>query len=97
MVFELLQQFGAFGENAAVSADNLMVATNTTRRELYRAIRSERLKGTPILSQKKNGGGYFLPLTDHDVMMCADRIDREGRAQQRAARKMRTAWKRGTV
>lgn len=97
MVFKLLQQFGAFGENAAVSADNLMRALNITRRELYSVIRSERLKGAPILSQKKNGGGYFLPMTDYDVIMCAERMDREGRAQQRAARKMRTAWERGKV
>lgn len=97
MVFELLQRFGAFGESEAVSADKLMSATNMTRRELYRAIRSERLKGVPILSQKQNGGGYFLPLTEHDLMMCAGRMFREGQAQQYAARKMLTAWEQGMV
>lgn len=92
MVIERLQQQQAYGEAKRVSADELMRALHVSRRELFHLIQIERDQGAPILSQKRNGGGYFLPLNKYDLQLCAGRLLREGAATQRAAQKMIDAW-----
>lgn len=92
MVIEQLQQQQAYGEAKRVSTKELMRTLHVSRRDLFRLIQFERKQGAPILSQKKNGGGYFLPLNKYDLQLCTGRLLREGAAIQRAAQTMIDAW-----
>lgn len=62
-ISEVLKQ----GINQATSKKALMNLFDVTERELLAQIMRERLDGEPILSKKKDGGGFFLPETREEI------------------------------
>lgn len=55
------------GRENATPRRSLKNTLQINERLLYKLIEKERRKGAPILSQKDNGGGYFLPASDDET------------------------------
>lgn len=67
MIAEILEKVKAYGALHAVPAQTLLLKTGLRRRELHSQIERERVGGAPILSQRDNGGGFFLPSADAEA------------------------------
>ena len=91
MIKELLQ----YGRAAAVSAENLMIATGLKdRRELYERIETERKAGAVILSNKESGG-YYLPETRQELqefITTAEKTIRTTARTLESARELLQKW-----
>lgn len=54
------------GKEKAIPREQLQKALGLNERELYKKIERERREGKLILSQKENGGGYYLPSNNQE-------------------------------
>ena len=62
-----ITDFLPVGEAHAISMRELSVRLGASERETRAIVLAERLKGTPICSDCKNGRGYYLPANSNEA------------------------------
>lgn len=74
MIVEMLSK----GREKKKTMDELLSALNVNKREFYSALRRERREGHLIMSEKEDGGGYWLWSGDLNELKRYDKMQRSG-------------------
>lgn len=74
MIVELLQE----GRENKKTTQELLSLLRISKREFYSALRRERREGHFIISEKENGGGYWLWNGDYSELQRYDKMQRSG-------------------
>ena len=83
MIYEYLKERGAYGkDNAALSLEICAAFEELTPRRLQKQIYTERREGRIICSRTDEGGGYYLPAAEEDVLAFVKQ--QEGRIKSHA-------------
>ncbi len=78
-----IADFLSHGADHGVHLSDLVRLTDLPERTVRLMIRAERLQGTPILENSRDG--YFMPSSDHELARCVQRL------RQRAAEIVKVA------
>lgn len=67
MIYEILQERGAIGEENAMPTETLMELTGLRPRVIRQRVNAERRTMRFIASTRKKKGGYYIPATGEEM------------------------------
>jgi hypothetical protein len=91
MIKEYLIQEGAVGAENAITTQALMCAFHMTDRKVIAVVADERKNGALICERRSEGGGYYMPATDEEILKQKARFEKGFVSRAYALRPFR-AW-----